>query len=415
MDLNSIIQAVQRGKDWLLRDQITEATKTYDMLDWEKGDDEPWHEIPTPTYLVGAYYANLVRNDPRAVRANEVRRQYYNTWHTAQAGVALLEYLDYDDDPAVRNSVDLAWRFIDRQQIKEGPFKGVFVEAGPEKLKFPLEDRFSFGHTSAYAVNSYASYDNIETDLFPLELYRRTKDERYLKVACDNAVFFLEHKPQYVFMQVETKNFSISGMTNDAVYGRLAEYTGEPRFLDTFIKQIQRLNELGLDLRAQNNIRNMYWDASALMYAVDQVPQMFGLAMAKLAFLAEHTLFAQKESGVLWFRYKSPGVPDGDHERTQDGAATYAMIRVWGKMYDQTGDRRWLNAIRKAVGFALTQQYPDDYGPEFAGAFEYAGVVEYKGHKYESLRDISTIFALRGLLPLLTGECKWVEDFWKCP
>jgi hypothetical protein len=414
MDQDRIIHAIKRGKDWLLNNQITPATQHYDMIEWS--DDRTharWYEIPTPSYLIGAYYANLCRNDPWAKRAGEVRRQYYNIWHTAQAGVAMLEYLDYEKDPAVQKSVDLAWEFIHRQQIKDGPFKGVFVEVEQEALKFPLDDAFSFGHTSPKALNSFASYDNIETDLFPLELYRRKQDPKYLKAAYDNAVFFLKHEPEYVYFEKETHKFSISGMGNDAIYGRLAGYTGEQRLKDTFIRQIQRLSFLGLDLRADNNIRNMYWDATALLYAVDHMPEMSGPAMAKLAFLAEHTLFAQKESGVLWYRYKEPGVPDSTHERTQDGAATYAMIRVWGKMYNLTGDPRWLAAIRKAVQFSLTQQYPDDYGPEFAGAFEYAGVVDYKGHKYDSLRDISTIFALRALIPLLIQPDRWTRDFWK--
>lgn len=384
------------------------------MIEWNKDYSRArWYDIPTPQYLVGAYYSNLCRNDPWAKKAGEVRRQYYNTWHTAQAGVALLEYLDFEKDINVRQSIELAWEFINRQQIKDGPYKGVFVEVEQSLLQYPLQDAFSFGHTSPKALNSFANYDNIETDLFPLELYRRNKDKKYLTAAYDNAVFYLEHEPEYVFSEKETHSFSISGMNNDAIYGRLAEYTGESRLIDAFIKQIQRLSFLGLDLRAQNNIRNMYWDATALIYAIDNVPEMRGPAMAKLSFLAEHTLFAQKESGVLWFRYIAPGVPDSAHQRSQDGAATYAMIRVWGKMYDVTGDKRWLNAIKKAVEFSLTQQYPEDYGPGFAGAFEYAGVVDYKGHKYESLRDISTIFALRALLPILTENDKWARDFWK--
>ena len=58
-------------------------------------------------------YANLNQADQWSTRPGEVRRQYYNTWHTAQAGVALLDYLDWEEDPATQRAVELAWEFID--------------------------------------------------------------------------------------------------------------------------------------------------------------------------------------------------------------------------------------------------------------------------------------------------------------
>jgi hypothetical protein len=408
-------QAVERGKDWLLRNQITRETAGYDVLEFLNPDKKKnrWRQVPTPPHLVGAFYANLIRNDPYVTRSDEVRQQYHNTWHTAQAGVALLEYLDYRDDPAVRRAVDLAWEFIDRQQVKAGAWKGVFVEVPVADLKPPLQHYYTFGHLDARARSGYASYDNIETDLFPLELYARRRDEKYLRCAADNARFYLEQHPELVMFEADSGKMAISGMSNDAIYGRLAALTGDERMREAFSGQIRRLNQLGLDLRAGNNIRNIYWDATACMYAVEQGPELKGPAMAKLAFLAEHLLAAQKESGVLWFRFLEPGVPDATHARTQDGAATYAAMRVWGTMYNLTGDPRWLAAIRSAAAFALTQQYPDSHGPEFAGAFEYAGtMIEPNGHRWESLRDISTIFALRALLPLLRQDTRWARDFW---
>ena len=412
--LNDIERAVRKGKDWLLKNQITAETQSYDMIRWN--DDRTkaeWYDAPVPQDLIGAYYANLMRNDPWMTTPGEVRQQYYNTWHTAQAGVALLEYRDLDDDAAVRQSVDLAWDFIQRHQVKTGKYKGVFVEALPEELEPELESRYSFGYSSLSTRWAYASYDNIETDLFPLELYERTKDESYLQGAYDNAAFFLANEPDLVFFERETHTVAISGMSNDAIYGRLAKYTGEERFAEVFRRQIRALSQLSLDLRADNNIRNIYWDCTALMYAIDQFPELLGPAMAKLAFLAETTLFAQKPTGQLWFRYKESGVIDREHQRSQDGAATFGMVRVWGKMYDVTGDKRWLEAIRKAVEFALTQQYDETYGPKFSGAFQYAGEVEYEGHRFDSLRDISTIFGLRALIPLLQKNTAWARDFWR--
>jgi hypothetical protein len=418
LDPEALTVAVERGKEWLLRNQITPETKRYDQfgLPAENGTKAEWHEIPTPSRLVGAFYSNLARNDPHATRPNEVRRQYYNTWHTAQAGVALLDYLDYRDDAAVRHSVDLAWDFIERHQVLEGEWRGVFVEMPPGELEYPLVNAHSFGHTSRKARNGYADYDNIETDLFPLELYRRQGRAEALEAARLNADFYIEKHPEIVFFEIETGAYAMSGMSNDAIYGRLFEHTGDPKSRDAFRKQLQRLSSLGLDLRASKNIRNMYWDATACAYAVERFPEMRGPAMAKLALLGEHLLAAQKDSGVLWFRYRAPGVPDQTPGcRTQDGAATHAAMRMWGALYDQTGDIRWLRAIRQAAFFALTQQYSDDHGPEFAGAFEYAGVVmdPGTGKSYECLRDISTIFALRALIPLLRPATRWAEDFWR--
>jgi hypothetical protein len=411
--LEQIEKAVERGKDWLLNNQITEKTETYDMIKWN--DDmthAQWYDSPVPSHLIGAYYANLVHNDPWATNKNEVRRQYYNTWHTAQAAVALLNYLEYKDDESVRTSVLLAWDFIDRHQIKDGKYKGVYVEVPQEELKYPLKEAFSFSHTDPKAYYSFANYDNIETDIFPLELYRLFKEEKYLQAAYNNAVFYLENEPEYVFFEKETHNMAISGMSNDAIYGRLAEFTGEDHFKSVFKKQIQRLNLIGLDLRAGNNIRNMYWDATAALYAIEHFKELFGPAMAKLSFLSENVLAGQKEDGVLWYRFKEPGVPDTENPRHQDGAATYAMIPMWGAMYDITGDKRWMVAIQKAVRYALKHQYDETWGDVFSGAFEYAGQMDYKGHKYESLRDISTIFALRSLIPLLIRKTKWAQDFW---
>ncbi|HOF18307.1 MAG TPA: hypothetical protein PK082_05300 [Phycisphaerae bacterium] len=408
-----IEQAVRRGKDWLLTNQITAATPSYDVKEWNADRTAArWKDEPVPAHLFGAYYANLFRNDPWATKPGEIRRDYHNTWHTAQAGVALLEYLDFEDDPAVRNSLEMAWAFLDAHQVKDGPYRGVYVEVPPEELSDVLTMDFSHGHKSASAAHCYSCYDNIETDLLGLERFRRTGDKASLQAAIDNADFYLRRHPEIVFLEVETHNVSISGMCNDAIYGQLAELTGESRFAEAYERQIQRLSELGLDLRADNNIRNMYWDATAVLYAVRSYPKLFGPAMAKLSFLAEHTLWAQKDSGVLWFRFVRPGEPDRARSEHQDGAATYAMIRVWGEMYNQTGDGRWLTAIRRAVMYALDHQYGSEYGEGFANAFEYAGVVA-DGHGSEMLRDISTIFALRALLPLLAKKERWAVDFWK--
>lgn len=410
--------AVERGKNWLLRNQITSATESYDQfrLLSQDGTKGQWYEIPTPEHLHGAFYANLVRNDPHATSENEVRRQYYNTWHTAQAGVALLNYLEYRDEPEVRHAVESAWGFIQRHQITDGEYAGVYVEVDPAEIAPPLKNVRSLGHNNPDARKLYADYDNIETDLFPLELYRCWNNQDALAAAKANADFYLRKHMNRVLFEVETETFAISGMSNDAVYGRLFLHTGEDCYREIFQSQLQRLNEIGLDLRAGNNIRNLYWDATACAYAVEHFPDMKGPAMAKLAFLGEHLLAGQKENGVLWFRFRQAGVPDDSPGvRTQDGAATYAAMLIWGTLYDQTGDQRWLEAIRQGASFALTQQYPDDYGPEFAGAFQYAASVTDKatGKQYESLRDISTIFALRALIPLLRKKTPWTQDFWQ--
>jgi hypothetical protein len=252
----------------------------------------------------------------------------------------------------------------------------------------------------------------METNLFPLELFRRTNNPKALEMARANCQFYLDRHPQDVFFEVENHNHSNTGMCNDACYGRLAKYTDNRAFYDVFVKQIQKLNLAGMDLRAGNNIRNMYWDCTPLIYAIEECPELRAMSMAKLAFLCEHTLGAQKESGALWHRYAEPGVVDRMYHQNQDGAATSAMIVAWAKMYDVTGDPRWLDGIRKAIFFAVGHQYPATDHPYFAGAFEYEEDVMREGHRTTLLRGVSTALGLRSMLVLLKGEQKWAKDFW---
>lgn len=410
LDRARVVDALRKAKDALLRSQVTADTKTYDTYDDATGK---WLDGPLPRHLVGGFYANAWVNPAGSHRDGEFRRQYHSTWHSAQAAVALLDYLDFEKDPAVERAIDLAWAFLRQRQVTEGEFAGVFVEKELKDMQFPLQDFRSFSQQNAKALRGYASYDNLETDLFPLELYRRRKDAEALRVALANARFYLERHRELVLCELETHDHSISGMNNDGIYGRLGEYTGDAGLQDVFARQIRRLNLLGLDLRAKNNIRNMYWDCTPLLYAVEKRPDLAAIAGAKMAFIGEHTLAAQKESGVLWHRFCEPGVVDAVYRTQEDGAATNGMIQVWGALYDRTGDSRWLRAIRKAVGFAVTHQYTPEQCPGLAGAFEYDAFVEKEGKKTLLYRTIATSFGIRALVPLLTGGRRWAEDFWK--
>jgi hypothetical protein len=422
IEREQVAAAVRRARDWLLRCQVTRETRAYDTYEeptgkWGATEDlnaqGRWVDGPLPRHLVGGFYANQWMNPLGARRENEVRRQYHSTWHTAQIAVALLDALDFEKDRATEQAVELAWAFLRQRQVPDGEFAGVFVEKEFKDLQFPLQDFRSFSQQNAKAYRGYASYDNIETCLFPLELYRRRKDRAALEMALANARFYLERHRDLVLSDIETHTHSISGMNNDAVYGRLGEYTGDAGLRDVFARQVRKLNLLGLDLRAGNNVRNMYWDCTPLLFALESRPDLAAIAGAKLAFIGEHTLAAQKESGVLWHRFREPGVVDDAYKTTQDGAATNGMILAWGALYDRTGDPRWLRAIRRAVGFAVAHQYGAKPCPEFDGAFEYDTVVEKDGRPTILLRTIATSFGVRALVPLLTGGRRWAEDFWK--
>jgi hypothetical protein len=407
--------ALERGKAWLLRNQITPETRFYDTYEEpaEAGKTGRWTDAPLPEHLVGGFYANLWRNPAGARRPEEVRRQYHSTWHTAQCGVALMRYLEYREDAAARQAVELTWDFMQRHQVAEGEFAGVFVERAIKDLRFPLREHLSFSQQNAKADDGYAAYDNIETDLFPLELHRTTGNVQALRMARANAEFYLNHHPDRVFLEVETHKPAINGMANDAIYGRLAKYTGERKFYDVYARQVRRMNLNGLDLRAGNNIRNMYWDMTGLIFGVEEFPELRGPAMAQLAFLAEHLRCGQREEGVLWFRFKAPGVPDAECHQSIDGAATGGALAGWAAMYDATGDPRWMECLRKAVGYAVRHQYPDNDHAGFAGAFKYAGWIEPEGRRYEMLRGVATAFTVRALVELLEGRKRWAREYWQ--
>lgn len=410
-----IESALERGKNWLLRNQITPQTRYYDTFETTNPQTQEgrWIDGPLPDHLVGGFYANLWRNPVGARSPEEVRRQYHSTWHTAQCAVTLLHCLELREDPAARQAVNLTWDFLQRHQVTAGEFAGVYVERAIKDLRFPLREHLSFSQQNAKADDGYASYDNIETNLFPLELHRLTGNAEALRMARANAEFYLNRHPDRVYLEVETYKPAINGMSNDAVYGRLAKYTGERKFLDVYARQLRRMNLNGLDLRAGNNIRNMYWDMTGVIFGVEEFPELRGPAMAQLAFLAEHVRSGQREDGALWFRFKAPGVPDAEHHQAFDGAATGGAIAGWAAMYDATGDPRWMECIRKAVRFAVRNQYPDHDHPGFAGAFKYAGWIEPAGHRFEMLRGVATAFTVRALVALMKGERRWAREYWQ--
>ncbi len=410
-----IEESLNRGREWLVRNQITPKTRHYDTLETDGPGGRPlrWVDGPLPAHLVGGFYANLWRNPAGAQSPQEVRRQYHSTWHTAQCAVALLRCLEYREDAAARAAVNLAWEFLKRHQVTQGEYAGVFVERAIKDLRFPLREHLSFSQQNEKANDGYAAYDNIETDLFPLEMHRLTGDAGALRMAQANADFYLARHPDRVFLEVETHRPAINGMANDAVYGRLAKYTGEAKYYDVYARQVRRMNLNGLDLRAGNNIRNMYWDMSGLIFGVETFPELRGPALAQLAFLAEHLRSAQRADGALGFRFKAPGVVDTECHQAIDGAATGGAMAGWAAMYDVTGDPRWMDCIRRAVAHAVGGQYPAGDHPGFAGAFKYAGWIEQNGWRFEMLRAVATAFTVRAFAELLAGGRRWTEDYWR--
>ena len=69
--------------------------------------------------------------------------------------------------------------------------------------------------------------------------------------------------------------------------------------------------------------------------------------------------------------------------------------------------------IRRAIGYAVSNQYPDNDHPGFAGAFKYAGWLAPEGWRYEMLRGVATAFTVRALVALVKGERRWAQDYWK--
>lgn len=64
MNKSKIAEAVERGKRWLLNNQITEATEAYKMfrLLTDDGSKGEWYTVPTPAHLYGAFYAGVVHD-----------------------------------------------------------------------------------------------------------------------------------------------------------------------------------------------------------------------------------------------------------------------------------------------------------------------------------------------------------------
>ena len=56
MQIDRVEAAVTRGKDWLLNNQITAATPSYDTLEWLDAQHTRarWVDAPLPSHLVGA-------------------------------------------------------------------------------------------------------------------------------------------------------------------------------------------------------------------------------------------------------------------------------------------------------------------------------------------------------------------------
>ena len=342
-------------------------------------------------------------------------------FHTGQAIRALLVAEARTDDARYREAALIGGEFLLRERIDEAghPQRGLLksLEQNDDEINVQV---------------------TVEALSGLLDLHQATGEARWLEAAVESVDILIRdaYLPAERLMRdhfsLRARGFvgdadnDLPGraMLDDAVLARLADLTGENRYRRMFLEMADRLlaeeGPEGTWLRFPpwtpsagriHNRKNWWW-GWPLLAAFDATGEQRYFAGAVRA--ADWYLNAQNLDGGLYY---TPG-PDGRHNSFGLCTSVVAVaVLFWCDLLRRTGDGRYVEPIRRGVGYLLAAQFRDDLAdPNVRGALmESPKPPDGTLAPGFRVRDIASIFAIRAFdsvldLPeLLVAGDGWID------
>ena len=275
-----------------------------------------------------------------------------------------------------------------------------------------------------------------------LELHAATNETRYLDAVIESADILmrdaylpaerlmLDHYSlaRRTFVGDDDNALPGRAMLDDAVFARLATITGDSRYGDVFLAMADRLLEVedpaGTWIQfppwkpAVGRIHNRktWWWGWPLLAAFDLSADQRYLEGAVRA--GDWYLRTQNLDGGLYYTPR----PDEKHNSFGLCTSVVAVATIfWADLYRRTGAERYLDPIRRSVGYLLAAQFRDDVpDPDVRCAlFESPKAPNGTLAPGFLVRDIAAIFAIRAwdavldIPELLTSDEGWADTSMK--
>ncbi len=397
--------ALRRAADWLVdRAQIADpATQPFDDLEgYPHGD-----------------YTGATRTE----YDTKTRRWAIDgpCFHTGQAVRSLLVAERRTGDSRYRRGALAGGEFLLRERIagEDHPQRGLLMS---------LEQNDD-------EINVQVTFEALSG---ALDLHALTGDERYLELARTSADLLiagaflpderlmLDHYSlrRRAFFHDPDNMLAGRAMVDDAVLARLGERTGDQRYTDLFLAMAGRLLEAegpsGTWLhfppwppsRGRIHNRKSWWWGWPLLTAWDLSGDV---AFREAAIrCGDWYLRTQNLDGGLYY------TPSPDERHNTFGSCTSVVacaVILWADLYQRFGEERFLDGIRRGVGFLLAAQFAADVeDPDVRGAlFESPRAPDGSLAPGFRVRDIAAIFAIRAwdaaldLPALLDVDDDWID------
>ena len=342
-------------------------------------------------------------------------------FHTGQAVRSLLVAERRTGDARYRRGALAGGEFLLRERIDEAghPQRGLLMslEQNDDEINVQVTFEALSGALDLYDATGDARY---------LELVRASSDLLIAGAYLPGERLMLDHYSlrRREFFHDPDNMLAGRAMVDDAVLAKLAARTGEPSYGRIFLEMADRLLQAegpsGTWLhfppwppsRGRIHNRKTWWWGWPLLTAWD----LSGDTKFRDAAIrcGDWYLRTQNLDGGLYY---TPA-PDGRHN-TFGSCTSVAAVAVifWADLYQRFGDPRWLDAIRRGVGFLLAAPFSADVeDANVRGAlFESPRAPDGSLAPGFRVRDIAAIFAIRAwdavldLPDLLEGESDWID------
>jgi len=346
-------------------------------------------------------------------------------FHSGQAIRALMTSYRRSGDERFKDSAVLAGDFLMRERIEEpghpqfGLLKSleqnddeINVQVTVEALS-GLIDLFEATGEARYLDAVIASFDILIRDAY-LPGERLMLDHYSLAGQC--------------FIGDNDNALPGRAMLDDAVLARLSVITGDARYREAFLAMADRLLEVegpsGTWIQfppwkpeaGRIHNRKTWWWGWPLLAAFDLSGDQRYLDGAIRA--GDWYLRTQNLDGGLYYTPR----PDERHNSFGLCTSVVAVATIfWADLYRRTARERYLDPIRRAVGFLLAAQFRDDVqDPNVRGAlFESPKAPNGTLAPGYLVRDIAAIFAIRAwdavldIPELLTSDEGWADTSMK--
>lgn len=329
------------------------------------------------------------------------------TWHGGQAVKALAQAHQLESNPKYLRAAQAGAEFILGNQVTSGPDEG-FITAYEE-----LPDTV---YTSAILESLDGLLvlgQEVDQPRYPqaaLAAAKWCRDRAWIRG--EGLVRDLYDPKARVFIEfacIAKDNAPGRPLADDAIFLKAYQLTGESAYRDAFYEIAHRLirderpSGNWLDFgpckpaTGQIHPRHAYWWGMPMIDAWQDSRESRWLDAACRA--GEWYVKAQRNDGGL-FRFT-------DHHFKTDcfGHATSGIMCAaifWIRLFHETGDRLWLEPIRKAMSYAMVMQFRNPSDPNLKGCIlEKVNPPDGTDRSPFYIRDLGTIFFVQAAAQLL--------------